>query len=209
MKTRINTRFCIAALFIMVVFASCIASRSMIAAMYGHFYKYQFAIREHTTHKPSTMFADKTFTVNFTPQYIRVNYSMSNNSTAAIRIIWDKAYIVVQDDSSKVIPSFISFENKNTTPPFSEIVAGKALQGFITPVDYIKSMDGKLTATEIYPSSEQGNSEQTDWIMGLIGVNIFKLYLPVESSGGMHVYCFTFYPIEMERSATSSLPKTQ
>jgi hypothetical protein len=200
-KTRINTQFRVVALFIMIAFTSCIASRSMMAAMYGHFYKYQFAIREHTTRKPSATFTDKIFTVNFTPQYIRVNYSISNNSASAIQIIWDKAYIVIRDDSSKVISS--------TTLQSSEIGVGQGIEGFITPVDYIKNINGNQTVTEMYPSRDQGNSEQTDWIMGLIGVDIFKLYLPVEQGGQIHIYPFTFYPIEMERSATSLLPEPQ
>jgi hypothetical protein len=181
----------------------------MMAAMYGHLYKYTFAVRERTTSRPSATFANKIFTLNFVPQYIRVNYSISNTSAAPIRIIWDKAYIVVNDDSSKVIPSTMPLEEKDTVPQPSEIGAGQRFEGFITPVDYIKNMDGKWTATEIYPSRDQGNSTQTDWIMGLIGVDIFKLYLPVESNGQIHIYPFTFYPVEMERSATSLLPETQ
>lgn len=205
MKIHIHTPFqaMVFCIIIASALSACIASQSMMAAMNGHFYKYEFAIREHTTRKPTAAYADKIFTVNFIPQYIDVHYQISNNSPAPIRIIWDKAYIVIHSDSSKI--AFVPF-TAFATPP-SEIAARQSIEGNIAPADYIKNIDGKWTATEIYPGSDQDNSEQTDWIMGLLGVNIFKLYLPVESNGQIQIYPFTFYPIEIERSAVSQVPK--
>ncbi|ANI87974.1 hypothetical protein A9P82_00760 [Arachidicoccus ginsenosidimutans] len=179
----------------------------MIAAMNGHCYKYKFSIREHSSRKHPTTYSNNIFTASFTPEYIRVNYNIVNNSSSSIKIIWDKAYIVVQGDSSKVIPSTVSFENKDLPVPHSEMRAGQALEGFITPVDYIKNNGNKWLATDFYPEHDQSNSENTDWIMGLLGVDIFKLYLPVASNGKTEIYKFTFYPVEMEKSATSLEPK--
>lgn len=43
--------------------------------------------------------------------------------------------------------------------------------------------------------------------MGLLGVDIFKLYLPVAISGDTTTYKSTFYPIEMERARLSQVPE--
>jgi len=59
----------------------------------------------------------------------------------------------------------------------------------------------------MYPDHDEEQSEETDWIMGLLGVDIFKLYLPVAISGDTTTYKSTFYPIEMERARLSQVPE--
>ncbi len=185
---------------------ACISTK-MAEAINGHFYKYTFAVREHTTRRPTATFANNIFSVNFNPQYIHVGYDITNISARPIQIIWDKAYIVIHNDSSKVITSSIALENADESPSPSEIQTGQALQGFVTPIDYIKNTGDKWVVTSFYPGHDESNSEATDWIMGLIGVDIFKLYLPVAINGETKIYRFTFYPIEMEKSIISLEPK--
>lgn len=186
-----------------LLFASCLSSQQMLARLNGHFYKYTFAIREATTHKKSTTYSDNLFTVNFDPQYSRINFSLINHSKSPIQIIWDLTTIKVQDDSSKVIHAEIPYANKGKSLPPTEIKAGASLQDLIIPTDYIKNENGKWVEKNFYPETDQSNSENTDWIMGLLGVDVFKLYLPIQSNGKIQVYKFTFYPIEMEKGAKS------
>lgn len=179
----------------------------MAQAINAHYYKYTFALRDHISRKAPCTFSNNIFSATFGPQFIRVNYLITNVSKAPVQILWDKAYLVVHDDSSKIIPSTISLTDADITPLPVEISAGQSLQGFITPVDYIKNTGNGWVATEFYPSHDDSLAPATDWIMGLIGVDIFKLYVPIVSDGQTKTYKFTFYPIEMEKSAVSQVPK--
>lgn len=184
-------------------FTSCLSSQQMMARLNGHFYKYTFAIRESTSHKKSTTFSNKDFTISFEPEYSRVNFTLTNHTKSSIKIIWNQAAIQVQEDSSKVIHSAIPYAAKGKLLPPTEIKAGTTLQDIIIPTDYIKNENGKWVEKNFYPETDQSNSENTDWIMGLIGVDIFKLYLPISVNGHTEIYRFTFYPIEMEKGAKS------
>ena len=179
----------------------------MAEAINAHYYKYSFALRERTSRKEPCTFSNSIFSIAFEPQFIRVKYTITNFSKAPVQILWDKAYLVVHDDSSKIIPSTIAPEDADITPPPAEIQAGQTLQGFVTPIDYIKNTGQSWVATEFYPSHDDSLAPKTDWIMGLIGVDIFKLYIPVIENGETKTYKYTFYPIEMEKSAVSQVPK--
>lgn len=189
--------------FFATTFISCMSSQQMMDRLNGHFYKYTFAIREATTRKKSTTYNNNAFTITFDPEYSRVNFKIANHTSSSIKIIWDETYIKVQDDSSKVIHANIPYSTKNNTLQPSEIEAGSSLQDIIIPVDYIKNENGKWVERNFYPETDQSNSQNTDWIMGLLGVDVFKLYLPIQINEQTQVYTFTFYPIEMEKGAKS------
>lgn len=189
-----------------VALSSCISTK-MARAINAHYYKYTFALRERTARKAQCTFSNSDFSIAFEPQFIRVSYTVTNFSTAPVKILWDKTYLVVHNDSSKIIPSTIAPADADITPPPAEIQAGQSLQGFITPIDYIKNTGQSWVATEFYPSHDDSLAPVTDWIMGLIGVDIFKLYIPIVSGGQTKTYKFTFYPAEMEKSVTSQVPK--
>lgn len=186
---------------------SCISTK-MAQAINAHYYKYTFALRERTSRKAPCTFSNDIFSATFEPQFIHVNYAITNLSKTPIQILWDKTYLVVHSDSSKIIPSTIAPADADITPPPAEIQAGQTIQGFITPIDYIKNTGQRWISTEFYPSHDDSLAPKTDWIMGLIGVDIFKLYMPVVANGKTKTYKFTFYPIEMEKSAVSQVPKT-
>jgi len=188
------------------ILQSCISTR-MAQAINAHYYKYSFALRERTSRKAPCTFSNDIFSIAFEPQFIRVNYSVTNLSNAPVTVLWDKTYLVVHNDSSKIIPSAIAPGDADITPPPAEIQAGKSLQGFITPIDYIKNTGQNWIVTEFYPSHDDTLAPATDWIMGLIGVDIFKLYIPITANGQTKTYKFTFYPNEMEKSAVSQVPK--
>ncbi|MDE1192444.1 MAG: hypothetical protein PW786_09935 [Arachidicoccus sp.] len=182
-------------------------STSMMNAINSHYYKYSFAIRERNTRKTPATFSNNIFSINFTPKFIRVDYNITNLSGRLIRIDWDKAYLVVQNDSSKVITQDIEPRYADETPKPLEIAAEQSFQGNITPIDYIKNSDSGWIVTEFYPSHDDSLAPKTDWIMGLIGVDIFKLYIPVIANGETKIYKFTFYPDELEKSPVSQVPK--
>lgn len=155
---------------------SCISTK-MAQAINAHYYKYTFALRERTSRKMPCTFSDDIFSATFEPQFIRVNYAFTNFSKMPVRILWNKTYLVVHNDSSKIIPSTIAPEDADMTPPSIEIKAGQTLKGFITPIDYIKNTGQSWITTEFYPSHDDSLAPDTDWIMGLIGVDIFKLFV--------------------------------
>lgn len=204
-KTCIRKALCLLLIgsFLAATFSSCMSSQQMIDRLNGHFYKYIFAIRETTTRKKSTTYTNTSFTITFDPEYSRINFTITNHTQSSIKIIWNETYIKVQDDSSKVIHAEIPYSAKNKALQPSEIKAGGVLQDIIIPTDYIKNENGKWIERNFYPETDQSNSQNTDWIMGLLGVDVFKLYLPIQINRQTQVYTFTFYPIEMEKGAKS------
>jgi hypothetical protein len=113
----------------------------MMARLKGHFYKYKFAIREASKRKTATFYCN-TFSVSFTPDFIRVDYHLHNQRAHHLTIIWHKAYIVIHTDSSKLITSKVPLQKKNEPVPPLMIQPGKDAEGFVIPIDYIAEKKG-------------------------------------------------------------------
>ena len=72
--------------------------------------------------------------MDFKPEFIQVGYAIHNNTSSPIKVLWDKAYMVIQTDACNVIPSTITLKEKAKSPDPLVLAAGQKDEGVITPV---------------------------------------------------------------------------
>lgn len=181
---------------------SCISSQKMMEAVHGHYYQYKFSMRESDVRKKAVW--DKNgVKLIFTPAYNRINLSVENKSHGPVEILWHKSSMVQENDSSAVIHGGVSLSSDPQKQPVSAIDAGQSLQDFILPLLLIEIGDKQLSIRDLYPEKDDELSEKNDWIMHLIGQDLFRLHLVLKINGQQQVLTFHFYPIEIMRGAHS------
>lgn len=189
-----------------IALQSCIPSKQMMEDIHGHYYKYTFALKESKAHKKETRFTNADFSIQFIAQYSRISFQLINLTNQDLIIDWNHVSFVVHNDSCGVIHNGLSYEQKdNIKPPFT-LKANQRLQDFIIPVNFIHLKNNQWVVDNIYPDQDDDLSLKTDWIMGLIGEHLFTIYIPMTIHGLRQVFPFSFYPIEMQRSAKPVKP---
>lgn len=182
---------------------ACITSQKMMDNINGHYYKYTFAVREATTRKKTTNFENKYMQVHFDPAYHRVNFDLKNLSDQPIEIIWSETVIQTSSDSSHIIHTGIPVSQSANAIAPTKVAPGQTIQDFLLPVDLIHKKDGVNTIEDIYPEKDDSLSVKNDWIMQQIGQNLFIVYLAMRVKGQKEILRFRFYPIIMQRGASS------
>ncbi|SDZ87051.1 hypothetical protein SAMN05192529_10365 [Arachidicoccus rhizosphaerae] len=185
-----------------IVQQGCITSQKMMDAVHGQYYQYKFSMRESNSRKKAVWQKDGVQII-FSPDYNRINFSVINHSERPVEIIWTKSAMVQQSDSSAIIHGGISLSSNPRIQPSSVIAKGKNLQDFILPLLLINVNGQKLSIRDIYPEKDDELSVKNDWIMHLIGQDLFKLYLTIKINDQEGKLPFTFYPIEIMRGAHS------
>ena len=111
---------------------------------------------------------------------------------------------MVQDyDSSVVIHSGVSLNADPQKQVPSVVAPGNSLQDFIVPLLLIDVNDKHLAIRDLYPEKDDSLSVKNDWIMHLIGQDLFRLYLRLKINGKMEQPVFHFYPVEISRGGHS------
>lgn len=182
---------------------ACITSQKMMDNINGHYYKYTFAVREATTRKKTTNFENKYLHVHFDPAYNRVNFDLKNLSNQPVEIIWSETVIQTSEDSSHIVHSGVPISQPASEMPPTVVSSGQTIQDFLLPVDLIHQKEGVNTIEDIYPAQDDSLSVKNDWIMQQIGENLFIVYLAVRINGQKKILRFRFYPIVMQRGASS------
>jgi len=189
-------------LLLIFVFQGCITSQKMMDAVHGHYYQYKFSMRESDSRKKAE-WEKQGVKLLLVPDYNRINFSLENHSDGPVEIIWTKSSMVQLNDSSAVIHGGISLSSNPRAQAPSVIAKGQHLQDFILPLLLIQINDKTLSIRDLYPEKDDELSEKNDWIMHLIGQDLFKLYLVVKINGQENHLAFTFYPVEIMRGAHS------
>lgn len=180
----------------------CISSQRMIEAVHGHYYQYKFSMRESDSRKKAIW--DKNgVKMTFTPVYNRINFSLENKSGSPVEILWNKSSMVQENDSSAIIHGGVTLNSDPGKQPPSRIVENQSLQDFILPLLLIEIKDRHLSIRDLYPEKDDELSEKNDWIMHLIGQNLFRLHLVLKINGKQQQVTLNFYPIEIMRGAHS------
>lgn len=185
---------------------SCITSQRMMDNINGHYYKYTFAVREATTHKKTTQFEHNNFMLHFDPAYNRVNFDLTNTGADPIEILWDQTSLVVAADSSQVIHGGVALSSSRSATAPTIVASHQTLKDFILPLELIQTVDGHQTISDIYPEKDDSLSVKNDWIMRLIGQDLFTIHLALRIKGKAYNFPFHFYPIVMQRGAKSFKP---
>lgn len=184
------------------IFQGCITSQKMIDAVHGHYYQYKFSMRESGSRKKAIWEKDG-IKLNLMPSYNRINFSLENHSGKPAEIIWVKSSMVQSNDSSAVIHGGVSLSSNPRAQAPSVIENGKTLQDFILPLLLINVEGKQLSIRDLYPEKDDELSVKNDWIMHLIGQELFKLYLVIKIDETERHLSFTFYPVEIIRGAHS------
>lgn len=180
----------------------CITSQKMMDAVHGQYYQYKFSMRESDSRKKAIW--DKSgVEISFVPDFNRINLSVVNHSEGPVEILWTKSSMVQENDSSAIIHGGVSLGSNPRIQAPSVIEKGKNLQDFILPLLLIKINGQQLSIRDLYPEKDDDLSVKNDWIMHLIGQDLFKLYLTIKVRGVEQKLLFTFYPIEIMRGAHS------
>jgi len=180
----------------------CITTQKMMDAVHGQYYQYKFSMRESNSRKKAVWENDGV-EIRFVPDYNRINFSVVNHSHGPVEILWTKSSMVQENDSSAVIHGGVSLGSNPRAQASSVIAQGKNLQDFILPLLLIEINGQKLSVRDLYPEKDDELSVKNDWIMHLIGQDLFKLYLTIKANGQQQKLQFTFYPIEIMRGAHS------
>lgn len=180
----------------------CISSKRMMEAVHGHYYAYKFSMRESDSRKKAEWEKDGVKLV-FTPVYNRVNFSIENKSEGDVEILWNKSSMVQQNDSSAVIHGGVSLNDDPKKQSSSLISRGESLQDFILPLLLIEIKEKNLSIRDLYPEKDDTLSVKNDWIMHLIGQDLFRLHLAIKVNGIQRMIALNFYPIEITRGAHS------
>ncbi|GAB3353038.1 hypothetical protein GCM10027566_12950 [Arachidicoccus ginsenosidivorans] len=174
----------------------------MIDAVHGHYYQYKFSMRQSDSRKKA-LWENRGVKLLLVPDYNRINFSLENHSGAPVEIIWTQSSMVQLNDSSAVIHGGISLNSNPRAQAPSVIANGQSLQDFILPLLLIEINGKTLSIRDLYPEKDDELSEKNDWIMHLIGQDLFKLYLVLKINGQQQQLAFTFYPVEIMRGAHS------
>jgi hypothetical protein len=184
------------------VLQGCITSQKMMDAVHGHYYQYKFSMRQSDSRKKA-LWENRGVKLLLVPDYNRINFSLENHSGAPVEIIWTQSSMVQLNDSSAVIHGGISLSSNPRAQAPSVIANGQSLQDFILPLLLIEINGKTLSIRDLYPEKDDELSEKNDWIMHLIGQDLFKLYLVLKINGQQQQLAFTFYPVEIMRGAHS------
>ena len=180
----------------------CISSKRMMEAVHGHYYEYKFSMREANSRKKAVWEKDG-IKLSFTPVYNRINFSLENKSAQPVEVLWHKSSMVQENDSSAIIHGGVSLSADPKKQLPSVIEKGKSLNDFILPLLLIEIQDRKLSIRDLYPEKDDELSEKNDWIMHLIGQDLFRLHLVIKMGGTEQDLTLNFYPIEITRGAHS------
>lgn len=187
---------------LIIVLQGCITSQKMMDAVHGHYYQYKFSMRQSDSRKKA-QWENRGVKLLLAPDYNRINFSLENHSGAPVEIIWTQSSMVQLNDSSAVIHGGISLSSNPRAQAPSVIANGQSLQDFILPLLLIEINGKTLSIRDLYPEKDDELSEKNDWIMHLIGQDLFKLYLVLKINGQQQQLAFTFYPVEIMRGAHS------
>jgi len=189
-------------LLLLLVSQSCITSQKMMEAAHGQYYQYKFSMRESDSRKRAEWEKDGVKLV-LSPDYNRINFSLENHSGAPVEIMWTKSSMVQLNDSSSVIHGGVSLSSNPRSQVPSLVDNGQSLQDFILPLLLIQINGKTLSIRDLYPEKDDELSKKNDWIMHLIGQDLFKLYLVIKINGQESKQVFTFYPVEIMRGTHS------
>ena len=187
---------------LIIVLQGCITSQKMMDAVHGHYYQYKFSMRQSDSRKKA-QWENRGVKLLLAPDYNRINFSLENHSGSPVEIIWTQSSMVQLNDSSAVIHGGISLSSNPRAQAPSVIANGQSLQDFILPLLLIEINGKTLSIRDLYPEKDDELSEKNDWIMHLIGQDLFKLYLVLKINGQQQQLAFTFYPVEIMRGAHS------
>ena len=174
----------------------------MLEAVHGHYYAYKFSMREANSRKKAQWEQDG-LKIEFSPVYNRLNFSLENKTGKPVRIFWNKSSMVQEYDSSAIIHGGVSLDTDPQKQSVTLVKNGDRINDFILPLLLIQVKENKLSLRDLYPEKDDELSVKNDWIMHLIGRDLFRLHLIVDSKGKEHDLTFHFYPIEITRGAHS------
>ena len=106
------------------------------------------------------------------------HFTIRNNYTSTIKIIWDEAaFIDLEDTSSKIMHSGIKFSQMEESQPASVIIKGAKLEEVVCPINKVYYSDILKT-----------------WNKGLLynGTGFIKLMLPIQIKDVVNEYVFVF-----------------
>jgi len=146
-----------------------------------------------------------------------INFSMENKTDHSIKIVWDEAAYLDEDNSShRVIRHGVNYSEKDQPQPPSIIISGSKLEDIVHPTDYVEwgdilglpkwcekpllptgasTMWGPNSPTPPFPANREEAikelEKRNDETKKLKGKKI-GILLPLQAGGVINEYIFTF-----------------
>ena len=140
------------------------------------------------------VYEDNLLKILFFPTARQISFSIKNKTDHSIKIIWDEAAYIDEDNSShRVMHSGVKFMSRDQPQAPSVVVAGGTLEDMVYPTDYAYYSGGwkqnPLLPTEKAFAEEV--AEFTRRVKDLWGKRI-GILLPLQIEGVINEYTFMF-----------------
>lgn len=198
----------------MVCLASCISSKESMERNLGRYYIYKFGIKENRKNWKKPYFKDDIVSVEFTPNYNNVGIEIVNNSYEMITIDWNRVTFEENDIKSNVLVWGSDLAKKLEVLPVNVLKPGQGVKTGVIPTELVHyapkdSLADKsgYVVRQMYPDYDGNNDKESAVIMGLLGVELFRLKIPIIIRNQSFDYTFTFVPVEIERVPTPPIPR--
>lgn len=143
-------------------------------------------------------YEDNLFKILFFPTARQIDFSIKNKTDHSIKIIWDEAAYIDEDNSShRVMHSGIKFISRDQPQAPSVVVAGGTLEDLVYPTDYAYFVSGKYGGWKQNPllptkkAFAEEVAEFTRRVKDLWGKRI-GILLPLQIEGVTNEYTFIF-----------------
>jgi len=180
----------------------------------GHYYTYKFGIKESKKNWKKSYFKDDIVAIDFSPNYNNVGMEIVNQSSEIITVDWNKVVLEENDIKSNVLVWGSDLSQKHEVLPVNILKPGQGIRTEIIPAEMIgyapkDSLADKngYVIHQLYPDYDHKDDKESAIIMGLLGVELFKIKIPITIHNQTLDYTFTFVPVEIERMPTSPLGK--
>jgi len=132
-------------------------------------------------------FEDSLIKISFGLSAVRINFSIYNKISNSIKIIWDEAaYIDENNLSHRIIHSGVKYITRDEPQAPSVVVPGKILEDLVYPTDYVYWNSGKYGGWKGKPLLPKDSRAKELWEKE-IGV-----LLPLKIENTVYEYTFVF-----------------
>jgi hypothetical protein len=174
---------------IALLFISCGAYLTNLGDQYD--YKFNFL----NGNNDGYTWQDDKISISFEFPEKQIDFKLYNKSQNVIKIIWDNAAFVFNDESKKIIHSGIKYNESSAHQPPTSIPPKSSITDCILPAENIYwqygSYSGGWREAPIFPKYDKQDKNLKNRIESMKGKK-FKVYLPIESGEKTLDYLFEF-----------------
>lgn len=155
----------------------------------GHNYEYLYGLKN-SANDTAMVFKDDNIEIEFSIDEKRINFSLTNLTSDALKINWDESSLVLFGKAKKVSHVGVKYTDIEKTQIPSVVPPTATLDESIIPAENIKWSGSSWYENELFPTDDYGK-EFDEMFYGLLQ-STFLLYLPITKKGEQLEYSFEF-----------------